>query len=642
MAFEGVNLTNSDYIPQFTGLPLQALEAVGDTLANRHYENIARARQLELLGLQQKANSQSDADRAYIDQQLGSVQASLEEMAKSGAENSTSKVAMLANRFMGDEGLINIQKTIEAQNREKAIAEQLRASGKTPIFNQRYIDQFSQRGTFNPESGKWEPYSPTVQAQLDYLAAQDTVVDPLQANTYQTDLVGDVKTTLDKLGVTLPPGKGQGMDLSKIPAYLRTQIVERLSKDRVDQFIDKQGGWENYKSTDEYAQQKNVLGLSDQEIKTQLRARGYARTFEKVRNDWERNFAFDLALAKSGKDDKDTPQQPIGEQLPNEPIKFKSPLGDADDFEYKDRTGVGYIDPNNPNAVTGGHSTFYNIKNGQAPGISQERQRAFQRYAKLGYEIFGQGDKDLSDQTKLDAWFKTNDPLQYAKQYEQFVKDRQIFNVNDVTFTVREGEEGRSNAADITTDVKNALAAGSRAVYDVATKKLIPVHDKNQEEYSDDFQDLIGDPNNIRIVGSLDPKNYLAKDLNNPAFVDPYIGIVEDPKDPGKTRTVYITRRKYDKPTGRAIKAQAVNKIYSTVNIEPGTEKEIEIGGHRIKAQELIGNQLNSLFNELDDASKQVVMQYSMPIMATIPGQATPQIFNGPDHLADYLLTLKK
>lgn len=632
--YDSFNLSNSQYIPQFVGQPLATIERVGDELQDRHYQNIARASQLELLGMQQKANAESDADKAYIDQQLAGIKDALSTMAQTGAENSSSKISALANRFLGDEGLITIQKSIDARNRERAMIEQLQAQGKTPIMNQRNLQNFINRGSFDPETGKWSAYTPTTQQQLDYVTAQDKIVDPLQADLYQTDLATDMKTTLQNLGINVPNG-----DMSKIPAYLKTTIVKRLSEDKVNQFIDSKGGWEGYKTTPEYKQQKEILGLSDREIKEQLRSRGQARVFEQIQKDWERNPALGL-LDGSGKD-KDA-RAIVGEQLPNEAIKVEPAISNFDKFVFKDRQDQVPVDPNIKNPILdrnyAKYGQFESYK-GIDRNIKESEWKALNTYARTGAEVFGTPEaaakfKDLN--SKSDPALLA-EAAQYAKQYQDLVTQRQTFNIKDVTFMRREGEEGRANADDVTKDVVDNLR--SRAIYDPLSGKMIPVLSQDGDSYSDDFQKYIGSPKNLRVTGSLDPQNYLAKQLKNDKFADAYVVDVADPEDPSKTRQVYITRRAYEPSENRNTAFNRItNKIYSEVDVEPGVRKTLDIYGRKVVAQELIGNQLADAMSQLSEEDRAIIGAYQMPILAEIPGHG-PQIFNGAKHLADFLLT---
>ncbi len=624
--YDSFQLSNADYVPTYAGLPLDQIKQTGDVLAARHYENLAKESQLGLLAQQQKANAESDADKAYIDGHLKGIQSALSDLAKNGGENSTAKVAALTNSFLGDEGLITIQKNIQARQREKDSAEKLRVSGKTPIFNEAYRERFKNQGSFNPESGKWETYDPTVQERLDYMQRQDEVVAPLTSDTYQTDLQGDVKTTLNALGA-----KFTG-DLANMPTQLRTTVINELSKKKVHNFINS-GGWASYKDSGEYKQQKEILGMSDAQIKAELISRGEAKVFQKVAKDWVTNKAFDFKAAQK------TTEVPMvaGEQLANEPIEYKEPLGNLNDFDYRDRGGfeTNVADPSKvtaPGVVRNPHDAPKYT--GTQKGISPQRWNQFNSFAQAGAEIFG--GETMGPINEKSSKEDIDKAKAYASQYQSILKDRQIYMIQDVSFTQREGEEGRSNADDITKDVRNNIQ--NRAIYDMDGKKLIPITNRNGE-FSDDFVNTIGGRNNITVTGSLDPKNYVAKHLKNPEFADAYTAIIEDPKDPAKTRSVLITRKKYaaGQQSVASVVNKAINHVYSTVNIEPGIEKTISVFGKQAKAKELLGNQWTNYLKELSPEEQATAANYQMPILATVPGESEPLLFDGPDHLVEYL-----
>ncbi len=300
--YDNFQQAQSNYIPQYVGLPLETVESVGDELANRHNQNLAALNQVQLFGLQQKAQILSEPDKQYIDKLLGGVSKNLEELAKTGAENATAKVATLANQFMGDEGLLRRIENSKLLKREDELMTQIKAQSGDVVRDERARQSFVESGSIDPETGKFRQYNITAQRPLDYLKKQDEVVDPLTADVSQTNLAPDLALTLKQLGITGPAGN--------ISPLLRTQVTKTLSKNKVDDFIDNKGGWENYKSTSEYKQQQlrfanKGMGEAeaDQMIKEELKARGYARVFTEVHKAWE-NIPGLASLTGGGGSDK--------------------------------------------------------------------------------------------------------------------------------------------------------------------------------------------------------------------------------------------------------------------------------------------------------------------------------------------------
>lgn len=491
---DSFQLTNSQYIPQYAGLPLEAMEKTGDALAERHYSNIAQARQLELLGLSQKANAESDADKSYIDSQVSSIQNALSEMAKSGAENATSKVAALATRFMGDEGLVNINKSIEARNREKARLEELGGKG---LMNQAAYQRYLQHGSRDPESGKWNPYQSSAQQQLDYMKKQDEIVAPLTPDTYQGDLMGDMRTTLKALGVT-----NISEDLANVPGYLKSKAVTQLSERKVKDFIEKQGGWESYKSSEEYNQQKNILGMSDAEIKNELLSRGQAKVFEKVTKDYMRNHAFDFKAAQKAEADE-------------------ANLAAAYTAIMDLPEGVIQLDPKTGKIVKGGHKLSISellAKNTSNPNAGPEDRNPIQSLGKAIVGYFSSENSDLTPTQKKEltsfeyALDRVNSTLPEGQKMtlEQYVgqlgKD-----MNAPIYTYTDAKKVKNESE---TFFNPKSGGGSFLTTRVFTPENGNMNTTAKEMFERDFNLDFEDPESIKkfqegvsVIGVSDPKN---------------------------------------------------------------------------------------------------------------------------------------
>ena len=625
MAYESFQLTDSAYIPQYVGAPLEAIEKTADQLQERHYANVAAMRNLELMGLQQKANIASQADKDYIDSQLSGVQEALGELAKNGAENATARVSALATQFLGDEGLLNIKKSADALQRRQAMFEQLGGKG---IENKKLYEDYIKNGSRDPETGKWKPFVNTAQAQLDYMRRQDEVLAPLEADTTQSDLLPDLNLTMKRILGDKAPA-----NFESLSAALKTTIVNALSAKKVQDYIDKKGGWEVYKQSSEYDQQKNVLGLSDEEIYEQLKSRGAAKVFSKVQKDWEKNYGIEML----GKEEQ--PVNGVGsyETLPGSAIKVESAVGDIDQFELRDRTETSWSSSSDfyggsgPGPVVSGSAKGYK---GVSKGLPEKRWQAYREYAKMGAEVFGGTNTDFSNINEKSDPAVLKQAHEYAKKYNDLVTKRQEFRTNDTSFTKREGEEGRSNAEDINKDVQNNIK--SRAIYDVATGKMIPVTSSDGTAWSDKFQEIIKNPKNINVIGSLDPQHTLAKEINNPEFADAYIAEVTDPDGPSKTRQVYITRAADSKKNPYSRYNKLVNKMYSEIVAEPGKEKTIDLGGLQVTAKQLIGNQLKTELGEGSDLYN-AALNMEQPVLVKIPGFDSWKLMDGSKEVANFI-----
>lgn len=288
--YDNINFKESEYIPQYAGLPLDRIKQVGDELQERHYSNIANLSRLELLGKQQMAETPFGADREKINSHITEVSEGLQELARNGAENATSRVTAMANRFFGDEELQRLRHNAGEYRKDEAMMREIRTKGGTPIRNEKNHNSWMETGSYDAD-GNLREYKSTVQPKLDYMKAQDEVVNPLQPDTWESDLKAAAKTSLRTLMVQqgkLKPGQEPTDEdvMAAMPAFMQSDTYRQLTKDKVNDFLFKEAGnakeglgWQNYKSTSEYKQQKEVLGLSDQEIKAELQGRGEAKVF---------------------------------------------------------------------------------------------------------------------------------------------------------------------------------------------------------------------------------------------------------------------------------------------------------------------------------------------------------------------------
>lgn len=626
MPFEGIKLTDSAYIPQYTGLPLEAMEKVGDDLQTRHYDNIAKLRQLELFGLQQAAETPSGLDKTYIQNQAKSIQDALGEIAKSGGENATGKVGALATRFLGDEGLIRIKKNAEQYKAQEELKAKL---GESAVYNKMLTDRYLQQGTINPD-GTYNDFMNTAQERLDYMKKQDELLAPLTADVSQTNLLADMNTTLNAIGSNY-----EG-DLGNMPVYLKTIAVKALTSKKMNDFLFKKGGWENYKTTSEYAQQKNILGMSDEEIKQELHTRAEAKVFEQVDKQWMTNKGFDFKAAQ--KQEGGIPGQ--GEQVANSKVPINITSGNYDDFLDKDREDAETpikIDGGGATGSPGAKTTIGKVDTyfGPSKKISQERWKKLSESALLGASIFGDG--KLAPVNEKSSGEERAKAVQYAKQYEDLVNQRVQFRMKDTSQTTRAGEEGRSNAEDLTVDMIDNIK--NRVVFDETTGKIIPVVNKDGDEFTDDFIEAVGDLKNMKVTGIMDPENYVGKALKNEEMIDAFMVEVRDPEDPKKTRSLLVSQKAYDpKNQPRAAWNRDVNRIYVGFNSYPGKENTITLtNGLSIKGKELVGNQID---NELPPEIAIAAKQMQRPILVDIPNQGV-KLVDGPKQLANYIYGIK-
>lgn len=636
MPFEGINLAHSQYIPQYAGVPLEAMERVGDDLQTRHYDNIAKMNQLDLMAAQQAAATPSTADKEYINNQAKGIRTAIEELAKNGAENATGRIGAMATKFLGDEGLIRMKRNADQYRAQQEMEAKL---GKSAVKNNRLTEEYLTKGTVNPD-GTYRDFMNTAQERLDYVKKADQIFDPLRANTYQSDLVADATTTLGSMGLdkVLPGVSG---DISKLPAKYKTQVVEKLSETKVLDFALKQGGWESYKSSSEYAQQV-MQDIPEEEIFKEFISRGKAKIYEKIVKDWENN----PMLGLLGKDTQTPAAGDATVQMANTPIKYDHGLN-PDDFVFRDRKKTTYTSNRSGSTASGAPGSGMSTAKledyqGAASGIPAEKWQKFNETAKVAAEVFGvPGFDTLSEKSTKD---QLNQASELVTQYQKFLENRVMYPNKDVTRYVRAQQEGRDLAKDETLDlIRNYSSA---VFYDPTTDTVInPTKDG---KISEELFEYLGEGglSNMQITGDLNPKNHLAKSKKLPALADAYTVQVTDPKT-GEAKELFVSRP-IVKDKALSTLNRATNDAYSTFNLQPGTPQTVNMFGMEIRGKELMGAQLAEHLSNLPEeerrriiAMKETLGEAFMPIKAEIPGLGE-YLFNGPDHLAKFLQTYKQ
>lgn len=345
--YDGFRTTDSQYIPQYTGLPLDTIAHVGDRLQDTHYQNIAQLSRLQLLGMEQAAETPFGPDKERIQSHIQGISSALQDLAKNGGEYATSRVSALANKFLGDEELIRLRHNANEYRKDEQMARELRTKGATPIRNEKDFQSFQQHGSYDPETGSLREYRSSVQPQLNYVGKQDEIVQPLQPDTYETDLKEAAKTSL--VGIMKARGKWkEGMEIpdsdimAHMPAFLQSDTYKELSSKKVNDYLfgrkDKAGnmispshGWNSYKDTAEYKQQKDILGMSDEAIAKELQSRGQAKVFSDTQKQFMPNSVGLQAAGLRGGSTKD-----IEVLTPSYTSLFNAPQGS---LQVDEKTG---------------------------------------------------------------------------------------------------------------------------------------------------------------------------------------------------------------------------------------------------------------------------------------------------------------
>lgn len=297
-------LSQSSFIPTYTGIPLAEAEKYGSSLAEMYHKNISDMTQLDILN----ANRQATAGDQGVSQELtAELQTQFEDIAKKGDyENMTSRINELARRYYNDPRRKAIDEQYKIAEEENKLVRSLSAQGKRPLFTTDWTKH--QSVTLNPETGKYEPNikQSDVQAQLEY--------DPRRQDIWK-----DVEP--DSTYTTAQAQK----DLQNIPGYLNMREIKSLSggiDPKTGQPTGKIGqmvgyALDRYTSTPEYAQEKKLLtqenlakGMNsseaeqeaDKNIQRKVLETGLMKTFTNVNPTLIRDWMLEKSMEGGGGD----------------------------------------------------------------------------------------------------------------------------------------------------------------------------------------------------------------------------------------------------------------------------------------------------------------------------------------------------
>lgn len=597
MAYEDLNFTQSRYIPQYAGAPLQEIQQAADKLQSRHYQNLASASQLEIMANRLKSQALPGA-KSYFDEHIGAIDEALQEMAKSGGENSTARINALATAFQGDQGILNVMARAEEYNKQTALIDQLKAKGEIPLF-----DKSRREGLANAPATAdiyGSPYDLSVEPYRDPTPEMEAIWKEINPDQYESEL----RAALDsKTGKPLAEALGQG----NLALFYETITSGGISAKKIQEQLN--NAWINFKNSPSFKQQTGKLvGKSESQLKQEFLAKGLTRVFSNLQRDY-----------------KTLPSKAIGSGSGN-PILTNNPtLAPAKVVE----NSVPYNEDGKITSPMGaGPSTReWGALKGETPHIEDTGDKVhpmFVQDAQTAAEVFGvslagaalTGPPDPNNPNKtatpedLQAFVSSPVAKDLVKKYNDIRKQR----VNNTWIIPISHDE----SVDISNDLQRQWAL--RQYMNPVTGKIINAVD-SKGEITDEFKELTGgDPTKFQIESVYDVKNHFATmPGSNINFTQP-IAIVAT-IDGKPTRFLASQEPGSYNVTPTKINT---NKIYAATNMNPGQAVDL---GQGVSAKALFGHQLANL-------SPDQLTQY--PIEATIPGVGT-MLFSSPEHLADVL-----
>jgi hypothetical protein len=287
--YDNLQLSQSKYVPQYVGLPLEQVKETGDVLQKRYYDNLANANKIDLLNKSRMAN---EGDSSLNQEISSQYQKQLEEIAKAGNyENMTGQVGSLAVDYLGDQRRLTVEENFKRIQEEQENAKKMRMQGLQAMG----VGDGSY-SSVDPETGKLRLFNSRLTSKLNYRPVQEEYFNNKKANIYSLGLQAAKGTEKEQKAWA---DKHFGGNKELADRFLRTGKVEYLKFSPED----RENAFNAYKSTKEYAQQVEYYdevfpGASKSEVDDLIRQEIGQAADEREVNRVHDNFVEDPAEAR--------------------------------------------------------------------------------------------------------------------------------------------------------------------------------------------------------------------------------------------------------------------------------------------------------------------------------------------------------
>lgn len=593
--YDELTLNNGEYIPQYAGVPLEQVRRTADALSERHYSNLARLNQLQLVAEQYKSKMLPGA-RPYVDQHINDISTALQDIAANGGENATARVSAIGNRFLGDQGVLAGLQTAEAVNKEIDMENRLRAENKNPIRKKGVREAIMNSPVIDPATGQLAapystPYMSTVTQYENPVPHMASIWDEIKPDSIEGALRG-----ADSLMVNKLLGEATASGLPDIPLFFESLTRAGIGKDKIDTMLNR--AWSSYQQTPAFKQAMEYADNPADELKrqkAQLYNHGLLKVFENISRQYMGNPIAD-DLLRGGK-----PQE-VGQvtTAPGNTVKTLFPY-DENGKVYS--PPVEAKDPTEAVIGSGAYgNTGYKIGGGSTMQFSDQFKQDWRTQAQI-MGVDPSNIKDDSDQAK-----------QLAQEYQKNVAIRVA---NPYVTTVN---------PDRRTKIDNSLQSeyGLYEYMDMSTGKVFAAYEPNGE-ISDEFMSITGGkPETFRMESEYDPKNHYSSMVKGDQRWAKPIAVVSKDKDNIPHRFLVSQMAKHTTP-----EETNTNVIYNKANLRPGQLVEIN---PRVKVKELYGRQFD--ITTVPEDKRPYV---NMPLEATIDGETIRAI--NPEALSRYLIS---
>ena len=576
LSYSDLDFNNGQYIPQYAGIPLEQIQNTAETLANRHYSNIANANSLQILQNQIKSQALEGA-KPYFDQHIQAVDEALQDMAKNGGENSSARINALATKFQGDQGMLQAMQNAKQVN---SIQEQINKitseSGKDAVYHKDKLEAMRKapvmikgedgNETLNPLYSS--QFNLPVSAYLDPTLDFKRITDEIKPDAWLSQgLKGEALITFQKAHTQLANGE---IDVPKFVSYMKSAGVTGEKLKRLEDRM-----FQAYKNTKSYEQQKEYFGADDGKLRNEIF--NYAKLGQYQQDDKH----FMQVSGSEGKGAGDKPINLLGDMLDPAVIDSK-------------------VRPKLPGDMAGeGPNTTYNYADpgGQFTKVNSEEQRIANKdkdanavkFFKAMTEATGYNpnvpapggeSKPLTDE-EMASHAITPAGIQKTKEWLNSVYTDELSNA--YTQPAPKESVGKELDAILTRNPTNLN------YYDIDGKLVYGA--KNNGSMTKEWKELTGgDPTKFTYGNTLSPYNLRAEQIAEDAAASG-LHAVSAMTDDG-LKTFYVSN-----PAAINSNRPATNTniIYNKVMAQPGVYTKL---GSGVEAKYLVGNQKEVAWDE--------------------------------------------
>lgn len=320
---EDFGFDNGEYVNTYAGIPLDQIQRTADTLASRHYQNIASASQLEILANQMKSKLLPGA-KGYADSHINQINQALQEMAKNGGEHSTARINALATALQSDQGLLTGLQRANEYNQQSQLIDKMTAEGQTPLYDTARREALA-NASVDHDIYK-APYNSEVQPYLDPTPEMESIWKTVNPDSYEGDIRAAMQTAPSSL-----IGQAFNGENPDLPLFFEAIKTGGISGKKINEMLE--NAYSSFKNTKSFKQQTgNLVGKSEKEVKDEFLKHGLLRVFSNLQREYRPTPAW------AGRGDTGTDNSPAGVRSPL-PALVRSKFNTGVDTDRIDANG---------------------------------------------------------------------------------------------------------------------------------------------------------------------------------------------------------------------------------------------------------------------------------------------------------------